>query len=256
MKNLIDSSNDFLDFLKGLYKLDHFIYYNFGDFKLIKVKYIDEKMLNSPDVALMQVKKEIIHMSELAFENYKRGIKAIINTDLSEQKEIKNCEDTIDFLNEKITDFLIKLTAHSSVENEKIIGGYYHAINDIERIGDHASNFIDHAIKMHDLNLKFSEIAVKELSEFDDVLNKMFNMTNEILNSGDTNMLKELHSYEDKTDELKVTISNAHFDRITKGTCTVEVSPFLSTLVSELERIGDHLTNVGYIVLNPTGKDK
>lgn len=245
-----------LPFMKGFEKLSIKLIEDKKSSELESyVKFIDKNMLKNPDIALMQVKKEIVHMNELAFENYKRGFFAITNVDLTAQKEIEKCEDGIDYLNKAITDFLIELSAKSGDENQKIIGGYFHAINDIERIGDHASNFLDQTIKMSSLGLKFSSVATRELNEFNETLEKMFVLSFQILDKGDVNLLSELHKLEDKTDTMKESISTAHFDRITKGECVVELSPFLSTLVSELERIADHLTNIGYIQLNPTGDE-
>lgn len=220
------------------------------------VKFIDVKMLNNPEIALMQVEKEIANMSRLAFENYKRGYNAILNDDLSEKELIIKTENGIDYLNNRITDFLIELSSKVEYKESRKIGGYFHVINDIERVGDHAENFLDNSIKMHDLNLKFSSVAKKEINELNEVIEKMFEKTFESFNNPSEELVKEIHTLEDKTDDLKDEISTAHYNRITKGTCTIELSPFLCTLVSELERIGDHLTNVGYIHISPTGDEE
>ena len=220
------------------------------------LKFIDDKMLNSPEIALMQVEKEIVNMSELAFENYKLGFGAILNGDLSHKNEMETTEKAIDFLNNKITDFLIQLSSKVEAKNSRLIGGYFHVINDIERIGDHAINFLDSTEKMNRLSLKFSETARNEISTLDEVVVKMFKFTFENFKKPSEKLVKEIHELEDQSDSLKEKISTAHYERITKGKCTVELSPFLCTLVSELERIADHLTNIGYIYINPTGDDE
>ena len=83
----------------------------------------------------------------------------------------------------------------------------------------------------------------------------MFDLTLVIFHDRSQESLRKLHDLENKTDELKNTLSSAHYERIQKKTCHVENSPFYTTLVSELERVADHLVNIGYSIVNPIGDD-
>lgn len=219
------------------------------------LKYIDKRLLNTPTVALMQVKKEIINMMTLAHENLKLGFNRILYQDSSKDKEIVETEDKIDYINNQITSFLIELTNKLSSTDEVTAGSYFHVVNDIERIGDHAYNFYEESIKMVDNDLSFSETARKEFQEMFGVVDKMFDLAYAIFDNQTRVNLKKLHDLEDKTDDLKNKLSNAHYERIQKNMCKMENSPFYTTLVSELERIADHLVNVGYSIVNPTGDD-
>ena len=219
------------------------------------LKYIDKRLLNTPTVALMQVKREIINMMTLAHENLKLGFNRILYQDPSNDKEIIETEDKIDYINNQITSFLIELTNKLSSNDEVTAGSYFHVVNDIERIGDHAFNFYEESIKMVDNDLSFSDIAQKEFQEMFSVVDKMFNLAYAIFDNQTRVNLKKLHDLEDKTDDLKNKLSNAHYERIQKNMCKMENSPFYTTLVSELERIADHLVNVGYSIVNPTGDD-
>ena len=219
------------------------------------IKYIDKHLINTPSVAMMQVKKEIINMMQLSYENVKLGFKRIIEQDPSNDKVIIETEDKIDYINNKLTDFMIDLTHTVSMDEEKVLGSYFHVVNDVERIGDHAYNFYEASIKMVDNDLAFSTTAKKEFQEMFEVIDKMFELSFMIFDNGTRVNLKKLHDLETRTDELKNKLSTAHYERIQKNMCKMENSPFYTSLVSQLERVADHLVNVGYSIVNPTGDD-
>ena len=219
------------------------------------LKYIDNHLLNTPTIAMMQVKREIINMMQLAKGNLKLGYNRLVNQDATYDKELIETEDKIDYINNEITQFLINLTHSVSLKDEKILGSYFHVVNDIERIGDHAYNFYESSLKMVDNDLSFSNVAKKEFDSMYDLVEQMFELTLVIFHDRSKDSLRKLHDLENKTDELKNTLSSAHYERIQKKTCKVENSPFYTTLVSELERVADHLVNVGYSIVNPIGDD-
>ena len=219
------------------------------------LKYIDNHLLDTPTVAMMQVKREIINMMHLSYDNLILGYKRILYQDNSKDKELIETEDKIDYINNAITQFLINLTHNVSLKDEKTLGSFFHVVNDIERIGDHAYNFYESSLKMVDNDLAFSDVAKKEFDSMFDVICQMFDLTFVIFHDKSKESLKKLHDLEDQTDDLKNALSSAHYERIQKKTCKVENSPFYTTLVSELERVADHLVNIGYSIVNPTGDD-
>ena len=219
------------------------------------LKYIDEHLLKSPSLAMMQVKLEIIDMYRLAIENYRRGYEAMLYQTDEKAKIITETEDNIDYKNNAITNFLIQLTNKVTSDDEKLIGSYFHIINDIERIGDHAYNFFETSKQMNDNDLKFSNAAQEEFNQMNAVIEAMFVIVEKSLDNSASVETKELQRLEDETDKLKVSLSSAHFNRVIANTCRIEVSPYYSTFVSELERIADHLMNIGYSFTNPTGDE-
>lgn len=220
------------------------------------LKYINDNLLNTPSVAIIQVKKEIQSMLGMARANLFFGLDFVINQDLNKAKEVEDREETIDFINSEISDYLIKLSAKADINDEAFIGSYYHVINDIERIGDHAYNFLEMARKMKNEDLQFSDTAKKEFDEFINILKEMFVVAEKSFMDGSKEDLLKLTELEKATDELKDKLAAAHFERIKKNECNNELSPFHSTLLSELERVADHLTNVGYSSDNPTGDEE
>ena len=219
------------------------------------LKFIDKHLIDTPSVAMMQVKREIKNMMQLAHSNLKLGFNRIVTQDAANDKEIIETEDKIDYINNQITAFLIELTNKVSDHDEVLLGSYFHVINDIERVGDHAYNFYESSLRMVDNDLSFSEIARKEFQEMYNVIDKMFDLAYAIFDNGTRVNLKKLHDLEDQTDGLKNKLSSAHYERIQNNTCKMENSPFYTSLVSELERVADHLVNIGYSIVNPTGDD-
>ena len=220
------------------------------------LKFIDRRLLETPTIALMQVKREIINMMELAHANLKLGFNRILEQDSSHDKELIETEDKIDYINNQITDYLIELTHTASLKDEKMIGSFFHVVNDVERIGDHAYNFYDSSLKMVSNDLKFSDTAKAEFREMFAVVDQMFELSFAIFRDQTGTYLKKLHDLENETDNLKNKLSSAHYERIQKNMCKMENSPFYTTLVSELERVADHLVNVGYSIDSPVGDDE
>ena len=220
------------------------------------LSYIDDRLLITPTIALGQAKNEINHMLELARENLKLGFNMLIDQDFDKKDELNEREDTIDYINNAITEYLIKLSHEATMKDEKKVGSYFHIINDIERIGDHACNFADGAQEMSDDDVHFSGAAVEELKVMYGVVDHMFEVAQDVFFRHQIGRLGELHALEDETDKLKTKLTAAHYERVTKETCTAELGAFFTSAVSSLERTADHLVNVGYAYINPTGDDE
>ena len=219
------------------------------------ILYINDNLLNTPSVAIIQVKKEIESMLEMSRINIFLGLDSVYTLDVSKSKEIEDREETIDFINSEISNYLISLSSKANISDNELIGSYYHVINDIERIGDHAYNFLEMAKKLKYEELCFSKEAIEEFQGFGELLKKMFDVASNLFSVGNKEELPKLRELEDETDLYKNKLANAHFNRIKKKECKNELSPFHSTLLSELERVADHLTNIGYSIINPTGDE-
>ncbi len=225
--------------------------------KTRSLKFVDEHMLAVPSVALGQVKKEMDYMLSLAYENTVLSFESLRSgSGVGKEKIIEN-EAIIDFTNGALTRFLIKLSGEvNGASEETAIGSYFHVLNDLERIGDHAENFYEIGAEMQEKELTFSDEAVKELSELCSTVEKMFDISKDAFENLNSERLAELTSLEEETDEMKRALSASHFARLADGHCSVDHSPYFSSAVVGLERVADHLVNVGYSILNPTGSQK
>ena len=218
-----------------------------------QLKYVDERILKTPAIAMMQVKKEMEYMAALTKENIEKSFAAMENAADSYTAEITEKEAVIDFTNHALTKFLVKLSALVDASDEKKIGAYFHVLNDLERIGDHAENFYQIGMQMQESGLAFSQAAQEEIAEMKKVVLAMFEISKEAFEQGNSARLDELTALENRTDNLKKELSASHYARLAEGNCKVELSPYFTSTVAGLERVADHLVNVGYSVLNPTG---
>ena len=145
-----------------------------------QIMYIDERFLSAPNIALSQTKKEILHMMELAKDNFIASFQYLVNDDASQKSQISDREDDIDFINNTIANYLIELSERADHENAKIVGAFFHVINDVERIGDYSYDFYKSKLDMLDKELTFSENAKGELNTFYDLTIKIFDLTYDI----------------------------------------------------------------------------
>lgn len=220
------------------------------------LKFVDERLLSMPAVALMQVKKEIDYMMNVVEENMNLSINALETGKTDSGEIIEKNEQIIDFTNSTLTKFLINLSSNVEHSDEKTIGAYFHVLNDLERIGDHAENFFEMSEEMKKKGIAFSQKAKEEIREMFDKTEEMFKISKEALENSDKERLPELSALEDDVDALKKKLTSNHFSRLSGGECSIELSPYYSSAVSALERVADHLVNVGYSILNPTGSQK
>ena len=218
-----------------------------------KLLYINDKLLKTPTVAMIQVKLEIKNMAELSKKNLDLGYKMITTNDITVFEDIKKRENSIDYLTNEIAKFLVSLSAVVDVNDNKTITGFFSIINSIERIGDHADNFADQTKQMKEQGLFLSDNAKDELTQMYDVICKMYDMILIMFDENKINEIevKSLKELEMKTDDLKIKINAAHYIRVKEQKCEIEISQFFISFVGALEIIGDHLANIGYSFLNP-----
>ena len=217
------------------------------------LKYVDDRLLKTPPIALMQVKKEVEYMASLANENLERSFDVIFLKDKTKIDKVYEVEEHINFMNNALTKYLIKLSSLVNSDEEKIIGSYFHVLNDIERIGDHAENFLEVGIKLIENNLSFSKEGEEEVKTMYSKVLAMYDLAIEGFDDVKKSHLKELDKYEQQLDDMKDDLSSSHFDRLADGKCSIEMGDMFFSIISGLERVGDHLVNVGYSIFNPTG---
>ena len=222
----------------------------------VTLKYVDDRLLSTPPIALMQVKKEMDYMLSLVEENMNLSFEAMGNGTLTSGGKIRSNEAVIDFTNGALTKFLIKLSANASESDERVIGSYFHVLNDLERIGDHAENFYEIGEEMLGKKIEFSEIGRSDIKKMRDVILEMLIISKDAFENLNKSRLSELVVLEDSVDTMKKELTANHFARLAEGNCSMEVSPYYSSAISGLERVADHLVNVGYSIINPIGSEK
>ena len=220
------------------------------------LKYVDDRLLAMPPVALMQVKKEIDYMLGLVKENISLSFEAIETEGIPQGEKIVSNEAIIDFTNGALTKFLIKLSSSVEQSDEQIIGSYFHVLNDLERVGDHAENFYEITAAMASKGLKFSESGRNDVAKMCHKVLRMLEISKDAFDNLNKDNLAELTTLENEIDGMKKELTANHFARLAEGHCSIDVSPYYSSTVAGLERVADHLVNVGYSIINPIGSQK
>lgn len=216
-----------------------------------QLKYIGEKVVFNPATAVVEVMKEIERMASLAAENLNRAMNALITLDNEDIEEVYEVEKNINFLNHAITNYLVKINqATLPIEDLKSIGALFHVVNDIERIGDHAENVADSARQRIGTDVGFSKDAQRGLGEMMDMVNTLIQFALEMFSSGTEEHLEDILHLEDAVDEKERELQKEHVGRLTRNECSPEAGMLFSDIVSGLERVADHATNIAFSILN------
>ncbi len=245
-----------LPFVNQLVQFSHLIIRDKKPSDSRALKFVDDRMLTMPSVALSQVKKEMDYMLSLVERNIHNSFDSLQSGTPTEGESIVENESVIDFTNGALTKFLIKLSAVVDSGRENEVGTYFHVLNDLERVGDHAENFYEISEEMAAKSLAFSDVAREELRGMCDTVLAMFDIAKDAFETLNVSRLSELTALEEQVDELKKSLIAGHYARLAEGSCHVDHSPYFSSTVLGLERVADHLVNVGYSVLNPIGSQK
>ena len=222
----------------------------------LTLKYVDERLLTTPPVALMQVKREMDYMLALVEENMGLSFAAMETGALSGGERVRANEAVIDFTNGALTKFLIRLSSSASAGDERVIGSYFHVLNDLERIGDHAENFYEIGEEMQKKGLTFSEIGRADIKKMRETVLAMLTIAKDAFRNLNKECLPGLLPLEAEVDKMKKELIAGHFARLAEGNCDMAVSPYFASAVSGLERVADHLINVGYSIVSPIGSEK
>ena len=220
------------------------------------LKFVDDRLLSMPSVALIQVKKEMDYMFSLVEENISLSFNALETGKLVSNEKIECNESIIDFTNGALTRFLIKLSSMVEQSDELIIGSYFHVLNDLERVGDHAENFYEIVAEMASKKLTFSEKGQNDIKAMSDKVMQMLVISKDAFDNLNKAELSLLDEFEEEIDAMKKELTASHFARLAEGNCSMDVSPYYSSTVAGLERVADHLINIGYSIVNPIGSQK
>lgn len=216
------------------------------------IKYLDERFLVTPPVALSQVTKEILHMGEVSYSSLVKSIRSFLSLDAGLSEEIFRVERSIDKMKSVITDYLVKLSnMQISIKDREKIDILFSTIKDIERVGDHAENIAELTNYSIENKLIFSEAALMELEVMGSHSSDMIRDSLEAVEHNSKEIADKVMMMEPVLDSMEKRLRKEHILRLNKGECNTSSGIVFLDLIRNLERVGDHAENLAVSVIDP-----
>lgn len=210
---------------------------------------LEEHLLETPVLALEQARRELIRMAGKAKSAVVHATTGLTTANMKEIDKARRNEQITDEFQNEITTYLVQLSSRQLADEVSIeLPVLLHMVNDLERVGDHAVNIAEIAERMIELKLTFSESAAAEAKQMIDEVIKMFDGIIVSLENSDPAAARKALLSENKINRMQVKYRRSHVERMTKGKCSARSGLIFIDLVDNIEKIGDHLTNVGQSV--------
>ena len=206
---------------------------------------LDDRLLRSPSFAIEMMVGEVVEMGNRAGDNVRAALNALIQYDYSKLGEVFATEKEINLYQDELTEYLVKINnLELSSGQNTMVKNLLYAISDIERVGDHAENIAEYAEKMKDEDIRFSDMAVKELTEMSSIVMRNYDWSLQAVATGNKGLIQDITDYEEVVDAMELELRDRHVDRLSRGECRVESGAIFLDIISNLERVADHAMNI------------
>lgn len=211
---------------------------------LLDIKHINPEKLGTSVIYTESIKKELLHMLEIAKENVHDAFDIFIARNENVAKEIEDREDYVDYLNKEISTYITNaMTYDNTAGGSQMFHSFFSITSNIERISDHAVNIAEYSGMIKEKKIRFSENAISEITELQQICDRLF----EQLCKGQTDIIhwhEKIACMEQKIDDITISYRNNMFARIQQGSCSDGGSILFSEMLTDFERIGDHALNI------------
>ncbi len=212
--------------------------------------FLDERLLNSPSVAVSESNSATISMCALAHQNVIRAIGLFAKYDEDVVEEIRAAEKTLDEDEDKLSTYLVQLSSRSlSEKDSQVVSKMLHAIGNFERLGDHALNLTGSAKELYDKGLSFTDEAKAELKVLVKAIREILDITDRAYADNDAQLAAQVEPLEEVIDNLISKIRSHHVRRLRNGECSIEMGFVLSDALTNFERVSDHCSNVAVAII-------
>lgn len=219
--------------------------------KMYEVKHLDERILETPSIAIGQVIKAVEQMGDLAKLSLDSATNAVLNSDEKAAANTFKLEKKINTLEREISEFLVKLSNTAIDTNDRmLIDSMFNTINDIERVGDHADNIAELATYKIENKVTFSESAVNEILEMIGKVKEAYEYSILALVNLDMHKAKRAVELEGVVDEMEKVLRKKHIARLNEGRCETSSGIIFLDLLSNLERVSDHASNIAQAAMD------
>lgn len=220
------------------------------ELEIIK-RHLDERILETPSFAVDNVINQIIHMGDVTLENVKNSIQALLEKDEDRAKQVIEQEKMIDQMDTLLTGYLVKISNLSLSENQqRLVNDMFYTISDLERVGDHAENIAELAMKAIEKNLQFTEDARKEMEEISEAAVESLKNSLETRKTENVEFIRKVVKQEELVDNLEEEFREHHILRLSKNICNSESGVIFVDLLVNMERISDHSMNIANYLKN------
>jgi phosphate:Na+ symporter len=215
-----------------------------------EIVFLDERLLNTPGVAIAECDKQCDKMGLLAKEAMEKAMSILFDYDEEIAAEVKKLESDVDTYEDRIGSYLVKVSVNQlSVADSRSVSKMLHTINDFERISDHAHNIVQDIVDLNEKNLHFSPESMVELRVYSDALQEILDLTFSAYLEQDIAKAERVEPLEQVIDKLTERLTLHHVDRLKEGICTIENGFVLTDLLSNYERVSDHCSNIAVAII-------
>lgn len=215
------------------------------------IKYLDERILETPSIAMAQVSREVLHMGKISMKEFQYAVDSFIEGNMDKAKKTFKTERIVNELEQEIASYLVKLTNTAlSGQQREMIDGLFSTIGDIERVGDHADNLAEMTVYRVENKLDFSESALAEIKHMSERVIKSYKQALTAIKEVDHELARSVIEREGEIDLMEKTLRKKHIRRLNEGKCQPAAGVIFLDIINNLERIGDHASNIASAVLD------
>lgn len=215
-----------------------------------KVALLDDRLLATPGIAIERCRQVAYNMAEISFHSVKKSFRLLDSFDKKLFDEIKKEEDTVDIYEDELGSYLMKITNCDLTKRDSLeVTKLFHMIGNLERLSDHAVNVAESAEEMHVKKVEFSATAKRELSVMLTAVQEIMDNAQMAFVHNDIQVAVRVEPLEEVIDDLQAALRSNHVERLRVGECTIELGFVLSDIITNLERIADHCSNIAGCVI-------
>ena len=214
------------------------------------VKYIDDRMIETPSIALANIVKETLRMGEKSKESLNAAMDGIVDKSKEKIELSFKREKLINELQKSILNYLLKLSKASLNEDSReTVDALLNTVNDIERIGDHAENIAELAKDIVDLEISFSDVGIGELKDMYNKVVSTYTYALEAMRTSNVELACKVIKMEEQVDMMEKSCRANHMNRLNSSSCSIESGVIYLDIISNLERVSDHAVNIAQQVI-------
>ena len=212
--------------------------------------FLDERIFNNTPLAISECRRLANEMAEYTRKAIMQSLELVWNYSEKKAQYVRDTEGITDKYEDKLGTYLVRLSSNNLTEEDShAVSRMLHSLSDFERISDHALNISDIALEIKEKNIAFSDDAKREIITMMNALKEIMNITIDSFMNDDFEAASHVEPIEQVIDKLKDELKSRHIERLQKGECTVQMGFVFSDLLTNMERVSDHCSNIAVFTI-------